>query len=116
MSAIPAHAAEGQFESYMKWWTAPQESRRWHDSNSTSDYTGIYFQGCTADSDLGFAWAELKLYIDRPSLPDKGKGTETNRCGWVDYGDPDEAGNYYFQLSGLANGEFINIDYVKVAW
>ncbi|WP_128636804.1 hypothetical protein [Streptomyces sp. C] len=114
----PANAGvtEGQFESHISWWTAPTESRRWYDSNSSSDYTGIYFQGCQSDDFRGYDYASLRLWKDVPSAPDRSKGTRNNYCGWVDYGDPDDAGNYYFQLADVGQGDFIKIDYVKVGW
>ncbi|MFE7094511.1 hypothetical protein [Streptomyces erythrochromogenes] len=118
-SIAPAHAgvtAEGQFESHISWWTAPKESHRWRDNNTTSDYTGIYFSGCRSDDDRGYDYASLTLWKDISSAPDRSKGTRNNHCGWVDYGDPDDAGSYYFALTDIGNGDYINIDYVKVAW
>ncbi|MFJ8011167.1 hypothetical protein [Streptomyces sp. NPDC096339] len=116
----PAHAgasAEGQFESSISWWTAPTESRRWRDYNDTWDYTGIYFEGCRSDDDYwGYDYASLRLWKDISAAPDRSYGTRNNYCGWVDYGDPDSAGNYYFQLSDVGNGDWIDIRYVKVAW
>ncbi|MEU6947873.1 hypothetical protein ABZ957_21955 [Streptomyces sp. NPDC046316] len=116
----PANAgvtAEGQFESHISWWTAPTESRRWWDNNDTWDYTGIYFSGCRSDDDYrGYDYASLRLWKDISSAPDRSKGTRNNYCGWVDYGDPDDAGNYYFALTDVGNGDYIDIDYVKVAW
>ncbi|MFD7629485.1 hypothetical protein ACFV7Q_26240 [Streptomyces sp. NPDC059851] len=116
----PANAgvtAEGQFESHISWWTAPTESRRWWDNNSTGDYTGIYFQGCKSDDDhYGYDYASLTLWKHIPRAPDHNKGTRNNHCGWVDYGDPNDQGDYYFSLSDVGNGDYINIDYVKVAW
>lgn len=53
----------------------------------------------------------------RTSLPlPRSKGTRTNYCGWVDYGDPDDAGNYYFALTDVSHGTFISVNYVKVGW
>ncbi|MFJ3883356.1 hypothetical protein ACIPW5_38655 [Streptomyces sp. NPDC090077] len=114
----PANAGvtEGQFESRIEWWTAPTESRRWYDSNSSSDYTGIYFEDCTADGGGGFNYADLRLWKDVPGAPDRSKGTRRNYCGWVDYGDPDDAGNYYFALTDVSSGTFISVRYVKVGW
>ncbi|MFC9581663.1 hypothetical protein ACFVJ8_02255 [Streptomyces yangpuensis] len=111
--AAPAHAAEGQFESYLSGWNPGQESRRWYDNNNTGDYTGIYFQGCSAGHD--FSFARLSLWVDRPSLPDSHKGTENNYCGWVDYGNPGR-GTFYFKMDDVLNGYPLNVDYVKVAW
>ncbi|WP_331736518.1 MULTISPECIES: hypothetical protein [unclassified Streptomyces] len=119
VSVIPAHAgvtAEGQFESSINSWRAGNESRRWWDNNDTGDYTGIYFSGCYADGGGGFNYAGLQLWKDISSAPDRSKGTRTNYCGWVDYGDPNDAGNYYFALTDVSHGSFISVDYVKVAW
>ncbi len=119
VSVVPAHAgvtAEGQFESSINSWRAGNESRRWWDNNDTWDYTGIYFQGCNADGGDGFNYAGLRLWKDISSAPDRSKGTRTNYCGWVDYGDPDDRGNYYFALTDVSSGTFISVDYVKVAW
>ncbi|WP_206731265.1 hypothetical protein [Streptomyces sp. C] len=115
---VPAHAGatEGQFESSIGSWRAGNESRRWYDSNSSSDYTGIYFEGCTADGGGGFNYADLRLWKDVPSAPDRSKGTRRNYCGWVDYGDPDDAGNYYFALTDVSSGTYISVRYVKVGW
>ncbi|MEU6861695.1 hypothetical protein ABZ924_00240 [Streptomyces sp. NPDC046876] len=116
----PANAgvtAEGQFESRILWWTPPTESRRWTDNNTTGDYTGIYFSGCQSDDDFrGYDYASLTLWKNVSNAPDRSKGTRNNYCGWVDYGDPDDAGSYYFNLSGVGNGDFIKIEHVKVAW
>lgn len=117
IGGITPASAEGQFESHISWWTAPTESHRWTDNNSSSDYTGIYFSGCRSDDDrYGYNYASLSLWKDIPGAPDRKFGTRDNYCGWVDYGDPNSAGNYYFQLSDVGNGDYINIDYVKVGW
>ncbi|MFD0378037.1 hypothetical protein [Streptomyces sp. NPDC127112] len=115
VSVIPAHA-EGQFETYINSWRAGNESRRWWDGNTSSDYTGIYFSGCSTDGGGGFNYAGLQLWKDIPSAPDRSKGTRTNYCGWVDYGDPDDAGNYYFALTDVSHGTYISVNYVKVGW
>ncbi|MFD7629486.1 hypothetical protein ACFV7Q_26245 [Streptomyces sp. NPDC059851] len=119
VSVTPAHAgvtAEGQFESSINSWRAGNESRRWWDNNSTSDYTGIYFSGCEADGGGGFNYAGLTLWKDIPNAPDRSRGTRTNYCGWVDYGDPNEQANHYFSLTDVSHGTYISVDYVKVAW
>ncbi|MFJ5831560.1 hypothetical protein [Streptomyces sp. NPDC093089] len=116
VSVVPAHAAEGQFESYMTGWRVGDESRRWWDNNDTWDYTGIYFSDCISDGGSGFNQASLRLWKDVSSAPDRSKGTRVNYCGWVDYGDPDDAGNYYFQLTDIHSGTFLTVNYVKVAW
>jgi hypothetical protein len=116
VSVVPAHAAEGQFESSMTGWRVGDESRRWWDNNDTWDYTGIYFSGCVSDGGSGFNQASLRLWKDISSAPDRSKGTRVNYCGWVDYGDPDDRGNYYFQLTDIHSGTFLTVDYVKVAW
>ncbi|MEU6861696.1 hypothetical protein ABZ924_00245 [Streptomyces sp. NPDC046876] len=118
VSVVPAHASEGEFQSSITGWqvSSQPESRRWWDGNNTSDYTGIYFSGCTADGGGGFNFATLRLWKDVPNAPDRSKGTRTNYCGWVDYGDPNDAGNYYFALTDMSSGTYLSVEYVKVAW
>ncbi|MFF4364608.1 hypothetical protein [Streptomyces sp. NPDC001594] len=114
-SVIPAHA-EGVFETYINSWRAGNESRRWTDNNTSSDYTGIYFSGCDADGGGGFNYAGLQLWKDIPNAPDRGMGFRTNYCSWVDYGDPDSKGNYYFELTDVSHGTYLSVNYVKVGW
>ncbi|MFJ8011166.1 hypothetical protein [Streptomyces sp. NPDC096339] len=119
VSVVPAYAgaqAEGWFTSSLTNWKRGDESRRWWDNNDTWDYTGIYFENCVSDGATGFSHAELDLYKDISYAPDRYKGSENNYCGWVDYGDPDDAGNYYFQLYDIYSGGRLTVKYLKVAW
>ncbi|WP_030206283.1 hypothetical protein [Streptomyces sp. NRRL S-87] len=116
VSVIPAHAAEGWFESSIGSWHVDNESRRWWDNNDTWDYTGIYFADCVTDGGDGFRFADLRLWKVVDGAPDRDKGNKRNYCGWVDYGDPNSRGNYYFELTDVSSGSYLSVDYVKVAW
>ncbi len=114
MAGVSAAHAEGQFETYIKEWSVPKESSRWRDNNTSSDWTGVYFEGCRTYNE--FAGADLKLYRVIDWAPDADYGSRRNSCGWVDWGDPDYEGQYYFGLSGLPSGDALWVDYVKVGW
>lgn len=111
--ALPAHA-ESERTSYINGWVLHKESSRWNDRNSDSAWTGVYFEGCSTDAD--FSYAGLHLYKDVSWSPDISKGSRTNYCGWVDWKDPDDAGQYYFALKSLANGEALWVNQVRIGW
>ncbi|MFK0049992.1 hypothetical protein ACIQU4_38975 [Streptomyces sp. NPDC090741] len=110
---IPAHA-EAERDSYINGWTLNKESNRWYDSNSDGAWTGVYFEGCSTDAN--FSSAGLHLYKDLSWSPDVNKGSRTNYCGWVDWNDPDDAGQYYFALKSLADGEALWVNKVRIGW
>ncbi|MFD7030274.1 hypothetical protein ACFWAR_19765 [Streptomyces sp. NPDC059917] len=91
-----------------------KESNRWSDRNSDTAWTGVRFQGCSTDST--FSSATLQLHKGVSWSPDISKGSRTNYCGWVDWNDPDDAGQYYFALRGLGDGEGLWVNEVTIGW
>ncbi len=114
-SISPAHA-EGEFESHISGWYPGNESSRWQDNNTSSDWTGVYFQGCSTDGADGFSRAGIQLWKVTDWGPDVNYGYRNNYCGWVDWGDPNSKGQYYFKLNSLLYGGYLSVDYVKVGW
>ncbi|MFK0049993.1 hypothetical protein ACIQU4_38980 [Streptomyces sp. NPDC090741] len=115
VGATPAQA-EGSRETYITQWAPGKESGRWTDNNNDSAWTGVYFQGCSTDSSLGYNRTGLQLWKNQDFRPDINKGYRVNYCGWVDWNDPDDAGTYYFRLDSLLNGGYLWVDYVKIGW
>ncbi|MFK0049991.1 hypothetical protein ACIQU4_38970 [Streptomyces sp. NPDC090741] len=109
----PAHA-EGTFDTYISNWYVSNESRHWTDRNSDGAWTGVYFEGCSTDAGFNHAGLMLRKAVDWQ--PDPSKGSRTNYCGWVDWNDPDDAGQYYFVLESLNSGSRLWVNKVTVGF
>ncbi|MFE0778484.1 hypothetical protein [Streptomyces sp. NPDC058861] len=92
--------AEGSWTSYITGWTAGLESRRWSDTNRDAVSTSVGFSGCYVDGPDKFKSAGLIVWKDVFG-PDENKGSRTNTCNRVYWGDQ-AAGTYYFELTGFS--------------
>ncbi|MGW7313155.1 hypothetical protein [Streptomyces sp. NPDC054865] len=109
----PAHA-EGSYDSFIRDWGVTDESRHWNDRNSDGAWTGVYFEGCSTNAAFNHARLMLRKAVDWQ--PDPSKGSRTNYCGWVDWNDPDDAGEYYFMLESLSSGSRLSVKKVTVGY
>ncbi|MFC4611514.1 hypothetical protein ACFO9E_27540 [Streptomyces maoxianensis] len=113
LGALPAHA-ENYRDTSLTGWTPGKESTRWTDNNRDAASTSVRFADCHSDGGDGFKRANLKLWKDVFG-PDENKGTKTNYCNTVGWGDQ-SAGSYYFELDSFTSGGVLTVKSIRISW
>ena len=115
--------AEGGFVSNIVGGRVGFQSRRWTDRHLDAAATIVRFEGCrdaSARNDPNDS-AAVNLWRDVPFAPDPFYGQRAFGC-WVagqgNYGEPLQAGDYYFEIAGISNGAaaVIDVPVVRVSY